>query len=287
MPEGLILTMLTKTDTLSNILKNYRDNIILLSAFLLCYVPALLWMWDRWFARDSYYSHGILIPFVCGYLIWQKKEELKQAKIESSPLGIWLIAGGLGVYLFSSLFRINFSAAFSIMPVLYGLILYGCGKEVFKKVFFPVTFLIFMLPLPSAAITEISFRMKLFAATIAQWSLNSMGLPAVQEGSIIKMRHAYVIVDDVCSGLRSLISLMALGTIFAYWMKTSLVKRVILFLSTVPIAIITNVCRIIFLSFVSEIWGSQYATGFIHDLSGFMVFALAFILLFGMGKLLE
>ena len=101
------------------------------------------------------------------------------------------------------------------------------------------------------------------------------------------MRSAYVVVDDVCSGLRSLISLTALGSIFAYWMKTSPIKRTILFLSTIPIAIVTNVCRIIFLSTVSDIWGPQYAVGLIHDLSGMIVFGLAFVLLFVVGKLLE
>jgi len=101
------------------------------------------------------------------------------------------------------------------------------------------------------------------------------------------MRHAQVIVDDVCSGLRSLISLMALGSIFAYWMKSTMTKRGILFLTTVPIAILTNVFRVIFLSSVAEIWGVQYATGILHDISGFLVFALAFVLLYVMGRILE
>jgi len=129
--------------------------------------------------------------------------------------------------------------------------------------------------------------MKLFAAKIATSMLNSIGLAAIQAGSIIKMRHTQVVVDDVCSGLRSLISLGALGSIFAYWMDSAMWRRVLLFLSTIPIAIATNVARIIFLASVSEIWGPEHAAGLIHDVSGFMVFALAFVLLFAMGKVLE
>ena len=117
--------------------------------------------------------------------------------------------------------------------------------------------------------------------------LNQMGILAKREGSIIYMRHAQVVVEDVCSGLRSLISLTALGSIFAYWMRGHIAKRLFLFLTTIPIAIVTNACRVILLSAISEIWGPQYATGFIHDLSGFMVFGLAFILLYSVGKLLE
>ena len=148
-------------------------------------------------------------------------------------------------------------------------------------------FLIFMIPVPMVVISNISFKMKLLAARIAALMLNNMGLAAIQEGSIIKMRYTQVVVDDVCSGLRSLISLGALGSIFAYWMDGAMWRRVLLFLSTIPIAIATNVARIIFLASVSEIWGSEYADGFVHDASGFMVFALAFVLLFAMGKVLE
>jgi len=129
--------------------------------------------------------------------------------------------------------------------------------------------------------------MKLFAASIATGLLNQMGLEAIQEGSIIKLRHATVIVDDVCSGLRSLISLTALGSIFAYWLKGGVVKKIFIFLSTIPIAIITNVCRVVVLSSIGEIWGAKYATGFIHDATGYLVFALAFIMLYLVGRILE
>ena len=129
--------------------------------------------------------------------------------------------------------------------------------------------------------------MKLFAAQIATITLNHMRIPALREGSLIKMRSAYVMVDDVCSGLRSLISLTALGSIFAFWLKGPAWKKIILFLCTIPIAILTNVCRIIFLATISEIWGPQYASGFVHDASGFLVFGLAFVFLLAVAKVIE
>jgi len=98
--------------------------------------------------------------------------------------------------------------------VLFGLVLHFYGGRVLRKILFPGSFLFFMMPLPLVVIVNISFKMKLFAANIATDLLNWIGLYAVQEGSIIKMASAYVIVDDVCSGLRSLIALAALGSIF-------------------------------------------------------------------------
>ena len=278
---------LSKTQGLENFPGKYMKQIIVGIIFILTYLPTLLWMWERWWSRDSYYTHGILIPFVSGYLIWQMKDELKKIPFKESAWGIRLIIIGILIHLVSSLFRVYFSSGFSMIIVLAGLVLYFYGQEVLKKIIFPIGFLVFMVPLPMVVIANISFKMKLFAAKIAAIILNSLGIPALQQGSIIRMRSAYVIVDDVCSGLRSLISLTALGSIFAFWMKGPMFKRVLLFASTIPIAIITNVCRVIFLSCISEIWGTEYATGMVHDITGFMVFALAFILLFFVSKLLE
>ncbi len=260
---------------------------LLAGIFILTYIPTLLWMWDRWFARDSYYSHGVLVPFVSGFLIWQMRKELSEIRPKPSPWGVPLIIVGLIVHLASSLFRIYFTSGFSMLVVLTGLVLFIYGSKIFKKILFPICFLIFMIPVPLVVITNISFKMKIFAAQIATAALNGMGLIAVRSGSVLKMQHTYVVVDDICSGLRSLISLAALGSMFAYWMKGPMYKRVILFCSTIPIAIATNVMRIIFLAFISEVWGAKYAVGFVHDLSGFMVFALAFILLYAVGKVLE
>jgi len=254
---------------------------------LLIYVPMFLWMWDRWFARDSYYSHGILVPFVCAFLIWQKRDVLRKIRPEPSPWGLKLFFLGIAIHLFSALFRVYFTSGFSLIIVLFGLTLHFYGSKMLKEVFFPISFLVFMVPLPMVVITNLSFRLKIFAAKIAVIALNNMRLYCVQHGSTIVMQHAYVVVDDVCSGLRSLITLMALGSLFAYWMKSSFIKKSILFASTIPIAVITNVMRIIFLAFVSEIWGTRYAVGAIHETSGFIVFFGAFCLLYVVQKLIE
>ncbi len=127
----------------------------------------------------------------------------------------------------------------------------------------------------------------MFAASISARTINAIGILAIRDGSVIRMPHAYVIVDDVCSGLRSLISLGALGSIFAYFFKAPLWKRIALFLTTIPIAIITNVFRVVFLAFVSEVWGHEAASGLVHDFSGYSIFIIAFILLAASGKLLE
>jgi exosortase len=270
-----------------NLAKKHLPELIVGSLFLLSYLPTFLWMGDRWFAKDSYYSHGILVPFVTGYLIWQRRKDLARTSKKSSALAVPLVISGVLIHLGSSIFRVYFTSAFSILIVLAGIILHFYGVKILRKIVFPLSFLFFMMPLPLIVIVNISFQMKLFAAEIARKVLQEMGFVVMREGSIIRMQHAYVIVDDVCSGLRSLISLAALGSIFAYWLKAPMWRRVLLFFSTIPIAVVTNVCRVVFLSAVSEIWGPQYASGFVHDLTGFLVFALAFVMLYAVMKLME
>jgi len=254
---------------------------------VLIYVPSFVWMWNRWFARDSYYSHGVLVPLVTVFLIWQKKDILKKIKPETSAWGLRLFFIGIAIHLFSAFFRVYFSSGFSMIIVLLGLVLHFYGPKMLRELLFPISFLAFMVPLPMVVITNLSFRLKIFATQIAVKVLNDMGLFCVQHGSTIVLRHAYVIVEDACSGLRSLITLMALGSIFAYGMQSSFLKKIFLFVSTIPIAVISNVGRIIFLALVSEIWGTSYATGPLHEASGIIVFFGAFCLLYVVQKMME
>lgn len=269
-------------------LRKHKSELISFGLVVLTYVPTFLWMWERWFARDSYYSHGILIPFVSLYLIWNLKDDLKLAPKKSSSLGLPILVVGILLHLASAAFRIYFSSGFSLVIVLMGLVLHFYGRSVLRLVSFPLFFLIFMIPIPIVTIINISFKLKIFAAKIATTVLNDyLRIQCFQDGSIIRMQNAQVIVDDVCSGLRYLISLTALGSIFAYWIKAGIFKKIIVFISSIPIAVFSNALRVIFLSVVSEIWGVKYATGFLHDFSGFIVFAVAFVLLYAVVKLLE
>ncbi len=272
---------------MANFLKKNIQEIIVGGLILFTYFPTVIWMWDRWFARDSYYTHGFLIPFVSVFFIWQQRKELAKLSRRTSPAGVWFMVLGIVVHVLSSFFRVYFSSGFSILLVLAGFVLHFYGKEIFKKIWFFIAFLVFMIPIPLYVITVISFQMKIFAAQIAEVVLRAMGFVAEREGSVIKMSRTYVVVDDVCSGLRSLISLMALGSVFAYFMRGPAYKRLILFAATIPIAVVTNVVRIIFLSMVADIWGARNTVGFIHDFSGFLVFAVAFILLFTVRRWLE
>jgi exosortase len=262
--------------------------IVLLILAILAYLPVFINMTENWTARDTYYSHGFLVPFICLFIIWTKRESFVNMRTLPAPKTGWFLFGtSIFIHLTSTLLRVNFTSGFSLIPVIVGLMLIFLGKEFLKLLWFPITFIAFMIPLPTVATANISFRLKLFAAQIATFIVNRMGIPAIRDGSIIKTQHAMLTVEDPCSGIRSLIALIALGALMAYFSNISRPRKVVLFASSVPIAVSTNIVRIVALTLASEIYGSQFAMGAFHDTMGVLVFVLAFVMLSVVGKILE
>jgi exosortase len=266
---------------------------------LIAYIPTILWMLDRWFEKESYYGHGFLIPLVSLFIAWQRRGLLRRTWDEGRGtrdegrrtngwgLGVGVVAVGLLVHIVCAGLKVYFISGFSFVFVFYGLILFFFGKDMTRKLTFPIFFLFAMVPLPLVMVSNLTVQLKLFAAQCATFILNRIGFPSVRDGSTIIMPNSYIAVEAPCSGLRSLISLLTLGLIFAYAMKMSYLKKAVLFLSSVPIALGTNIMRILLLAAVNDLYGEKVAMGFIHDFSGFLVFAVAFAALLGVGRVLE
>lgn len=268
--------------------KQDKIKIMVLSLLAIAaYIPTFIWMIERWNAKDTYYSHGFLVPFISGFIVWLKREKLKKLEIKPMNAGWLLFLSGIAIHAVSALLRVYFTSGFSFLLVAAGLILLFFGKKYLRELLFPLLFLIAMIPLPLVAIANVSFALKTFAAQVSTVIINKMGIPAIREGSIIKTLHSYVIVEDICSGIRSLVALISLGALMAYFSPISKIKKAILFSSSVPIAVSSNMIRIVSLTLASEMYGAQFATGWFHDTMGVLVFVFAFLGLSLIGKMLE
>lgn len=251
------------------------------------YYPTVGWMWTRWFGGDSYYSHGPLIPLVSGALLWLKRRELAATQISSSKLGLFILSAGLLFHLLSALMFIQSISGFSLPIVIIGLVLYLFGWEFARITLFPLGFLFFIAPAPMQFIAIITFKMKLFASHLAAIAVQLLGIPLVREGSIVHLSNTTIVIGDPCSGLRSLISLTALGILYAYLAKTSYSKRIALVLASIPIAIIANIVRVIGVIVVANFYGDRIVTdGLVHEAFGFSVFVIALAGLILTGRLL-
>ncbi|MFH1283028.1 MAG: exosortase/archaeosortase family protein [bacterium] len=251
------------------------------------YVPTFIWMWGRWFAEESYYSHGILVPFVVIFLVLFKKDDLKEIKPRKNNMGLLMIGMALAIHLASAWTKVYFTSGLSLILLILGLVLYFLGKKYFGKLLYPILFLLFMVPMPLVLIANLSVKLKLFAAQCATILLNKIGIPAMRNGSTIRTMHSYMEVEGPCSGIRSLISLLALGALVAYFMNTKMIKKWLLLALSIPIAICANIFRVTLLTSASEIYGDKFAMGWFHDFSGFLLFFVAFLGLMVAKKAME
>ncbi len=254
---------------------------------MLAYMPVFAWMVNRWTAENTYYSHGFLIPLVSIFAVWLRRKELGSAKFAPLNAGWVFFLAGVFMYALSALWQVYFSAGFSLLAVLAGLILLFLGRDYLKQLLFPLLFLSFMIPIPMIAITNTSIRLKIFAAQVATNIVNMLGIRAVRDGSVIRTAHSYLMVEDPCSGIRSLIALIALGVLMAYFSSLTRPRKILLFLLSIPIAILSNSIRIVALTMVSEMYGAKAAMGALHELTAMLVFVLAFLSLAAAAKLLE
>ena len=238
---------------------------------------------------DSYYSHGFIIPIVSLFLIYQHKETL--AKLEPSPslIGLIVLISALLLHILGTILYVFSVSGFSIFFLIIGLTLYMFGKEITKTIWFPLIFLVFMFPMPEAVISLVSFPLKIFAAKAGVWVTSIFGIPIYLEGFNITIPAGQLLVGNPCSGLRSLIAFMALGSIFAYLSSVSMPKKWLIFIISIPIALLSNIVRIPILILVSNFWGLEAAAPdtFIHTGSGILVFVLGFILISLIVKILE
>jgi exosortase len=244
-------------------------------------------MVDRWFVPESYYSHGVLIPMISGYLIWQKRGILNKIQPSGYTGGLAIVALGLFTHLLCSLLKIYFVSAFSMILVISGLVLFFYGKEMFRAVRFPLLFLLTMIPLPLVLIANITVWLKISVAKTAALLMGLAGLPSFVNGNIITTGKSSIAIEAPCSGLRSLVAFITLGLIFAYFTRASYAKRVTLLLLSIPIAYISNVIRISMLVAANHFYGPKFTLGFFHGFTGYLVFAIAFTMMLYLKKLLE
>ncbi len=258
-------------------------------------------MWRRWFPAwrredlglidrlmegESYYTHAPLVPIV-SFAVAMLLVRHTRFPVRKRPLlGGFVLGGSLLMHLVASLARVNFASGFTVLGVLASLVLMLWGVAALKRLWFPIAFLFFMVPLPEVSIARINFGLKMLAADTGVALANGLGIVAEQSGNQVFLEgDKQLVIANVCNGLRTLISLIAFGALYAYVCKLRGLWRLGLFVMSVPVAVVSNSVRIVALIVVADIWNTEVATGFFHDVSGLMIYAVAFGMMFGLERL--
>lgn len=273
--------------TLAESLKHYRYQfILLLGGIALLYGTIVPPMVGDWY-HDENYSHGFIVPLVAGYFVYTRWRLLGKTAIRPTGLGLAIVVLALMQLVLAWLGTEYFLMRSSLIVLLAGVILFLFGKEVFSLLRLPLAYLVFMVPLPYILYDAVAFPLKLFVTKVSVHALQLMGVAVLREGNIIMFPSTTLEVADACSGIRSLVSLLALAVAYSCFVTESTARRWGIIVAAVPIAIVTNALRVIVTGILAQYWGAKAAQGFFHEFAGLAVFAMAMVMLFAVGALLK
>jgi exosortase D (VPLPA-CTERM-specific) len=223
-----------------------------------------------WEMEDFNYCY--LIPFVVVYFIWEKRDGLMAMPSRVSLSGFLPVCLGLLLFWLGELGGEFFTLYISFWIVVVGLIWVHIGWEKLKVIWFAVVMMLGMFPLPNIINVRLTFGLKLISSQIGVALLRLYGMSAYREGNVIDLGFTQLQVVEACSGLRYVMPLLVLSLILAYWYKAHVWKRLVLVVSSVPIAIFVNSFRIAATGVLYSAWGAQVAEGFFHGFSGWLIF---------------
>lgn len=285
------------------------------SALLFAYATVLTKLGRDWWT-DENYSHGLLIPLIIGYILWSQRDQFDRearrpsfvwgiALIVLALIGLWAGIAGAELYV----------QRMSFVLMLIGIVVYFWGVKFLQLSAVSFALLLLAIPIPAIVFNKIAFPLQLFASRCAVWSMSLLDIPVLRQGNVIELiplggrEIKKLEVVEACSGIRSLMTLATLAVVFAYfsyprdedrgdgggksggllkWLKSyGFWRSAILVASAVPIAILTNAGRVSGTGILAHYYGTQVADGFFHTFSGWVIYIVAFVMLFAVGWILD
>jgi exosortase len=244
---------------------------------LASYAPILVHLIHQW-DNDPDMSHGVFVPFVSAFLVWQRRHELMALKPVPNWWGLVVVLYGTAQLYVATLGAELFLARTAFVITLAGAVWMLGGTLMLRKLSFPLFLLCFMVPIPAVIYNRITFPLQLLASRLAGDALSVLGLPVLREGNILELPDQRLSVVEACSGIRSLLTLTFLSLVYGYFFEKTNGIRGLLFLLTVPIAIVANASRVTLTGLITE-WKPDLAEGFFHTAQGWVIFMVSLCML--------
>jgi exosortase len=250
------------------------------------YRSILFHLVGQWW-HDPNFSHGFFVPLFSAFIIWQDRQNLAQLPLRPSWSGVPIAALAMCTLVVGQLGAELFLSRSSLLILLAGLTVLFCGWMYFRALLFPWAFLILMIPIPTIIFNQITFPLQLLASRVAGLILPLLGVPVLREGNVINLPAMALEVAEACSGIRSLMSLVALAIIYGYLMEKRLWVRWVLAFASVPIAVVANSVRIIGTGLLVQYWDPEKAEGYFHASWGWIIFVISLVMLYGLHSLMS
>lgn len=250
---------------------------------LLAY-PTLVWLVKSWLS-NPYYTHGFLVPPIAALLAWRQWRHLKAEPHEGETwIGVLIAVASLAVVVWAMRWQNYAVAAFALVILIIGILLYLEGWPRLRHWLFPLLFLAFMVPLPFIDLASPWFES--FTAQAATSLARFVGIDAVQQGGEITLPNTTVVVGAPCSGLRSLVTLVTVAVGWIYLVKGRLAAKAVMLAAVVHLVAFSNVLRVTILLAIAQLVSPEVALSYYHDWSSPILFMMALGLLLVLGKVL-
>jgi exosortase len=244
---------------------------------IVCYAPilkALIYKWNN----DPDMGHGFFVPLIAGFIVWQRRAELAAIKPKPNWWGLAVVVFGGFQLMLGTLGAEIFTARTSFVITLIGAVWFLGGNQMLKQTAFPLFLLFFMISIPEIIYSRITFPLQILASKLADEALTVLSIPVFREGNILDLPNQRLSVVEACSGIRSLLSLTFLSLVYGYFFEKRAWLRVVLFLSTIPIAIVANGSRVTITGIMTQV-KPELAEGFFHEAQGWVIFMVALVIL--------
>ncbi len=228
-----------------------------------------------WWAASPEDSYEMMMPPVSAFLIWQRKDQLERISFTGSWWGIAIILLGGAALVAGQLGTVLTIVQYAYVITLYGLVLSFLGWSAFQRIAIPLLILAFMIPLPQFVLANLSTQLQLVSSEMGVYVMRLFDVSVFLEGNVIDLGGYKLQVAEACSGLRYLFPLMTIGFLMAYFYKGAPWKRIVVFVSSIPITVLMNSLRIGMIGVTVEHWGIKMAEGLLHEFQGWMIFMVS------------
>lgn len=263
---------------------------VLLVGLASMYLPVY---WDAFTAPNAIWQsdengHGPIVLAVLAWLFWRQRHAVEQSPTApSAGLGWTLFLFGILVYTTGRVFKVASLEFASHLFVVAGGVLLLKGRAALRLLWFPVLYLAFLIPLPGTLIDAMTGVLKHWISGIVEAVLHAAGYPIARSGVMMTVGPYELLVADACSGLHSMFSLAALGTLHMYIMgRKSRLHNALMLLAILPIAFVANIVRVIILVLVTYHLGDEAGQGFLHGTAGLVLMLVALACFFTVDRLL-
>lgn len=248
----------------------------LATLMVIMYAPVLSSLARQWW-NDPNYGHGFFVPIFAGYILWSERARWRALQFRPNNFGFAIMVFAVVLRVLGMLGAELFMARLSLLILISGMVMFLAGSEALSSMSFPIGYLLFMIPLPAIVYYQVTLPLQLWASRLAATGLVALGIHTVRQGNLLFLPNCTLNVVEACSGIRSLLSLLAAAVAYGHLTEASTSKRVVLAAASIPIAIAANGLRLVGTGVLSYFFGPSVDSGVVHLALGLFSFTLAFL----------